>query len=579
MLLGIVLHAALAFTPDVWVVQDKERHDLFGLLVEAIHGFRMPVFFLMSGFFTAMLWRRRGLNALIEHRLSRVLLPLLAAMVTIGTAMNCVVGFAAESAAEEKGAAALADFTIWADARAGDGGAVERRLAGGADIDEPDPVLGVTPLCWAAMSGHTHVVGLLLDNGADIDARNEDGSAPLHGAAFMGRAETAVLLLDRGADANARNHKGESPLDSSAVDLGVTEYVVKELLQLRFDKDAVTEGRKDAADLLLSRSGRYALDKYAPDDAPKQRDGAAASDEDDEASKGVIPIYWRVVFSQALTIGADPLAGEPGFNLMHTNVFHHLWFLWFLIWLVTGFSVYAVIADRFRWGCMLPGWMVLSPAHLVWLIPLTMCAQWFMGLEGLTPAFGPDTSTGLIPLPHLLIYYAVFFGFGVVYFDHNDGGEIIGRWWWLSLPLGILVVFPLAKEFTSGEFGFGDDIADPGLHRYLSVLLQAAYPWLMTFGFMGLFRLLLKGGRSAVRYISDASYWLYVTHLPLIILAQLAVRNWHLPALVKFALVCVIISGLLLLAYETLVRYTWLGTLLNGPRTRPRRVKVRLEAG
>ena len=56
MLLGIVLHAALAFTPDVWVVQDKERHDLFGLLVEAIHGFRMPVFFLMSGFFTAMLW-------------------------------------------------------------------------------------------------------------------------------------------------------------------------------------------------------------------------------------------------------------------------------------------------------------------------------------------------------------------------------------------------------------------------------------------------------------------------------------------------------------------------------------------
>ena len=169
----------------------------------------------------------------------------------------------------------------------------------------------------------------------------------------------------------------------------------------------------------------------------------------------------------------------------------------------------------------------------------------------------------------MLLYYALFFGFGVVYFDHDDGGERIGRWWWLTLPVGLLVVFPLGMEFTYGDFfGFRDDAVGPGVNRFLAVLLQAAYPWLMAFGLIGLFRVLLRQGSYAVRYVSDASYWLYVTHLPLIILAQFVVRDWGLPAVVKFALICVVITGFLLLCYQGFVRYTPLGTLLNGKRTR-----------
>ncbi|MEO1367294.1 MAG: hypothetical protein AAFX50_08955 [Acidobacteriota bacterium] len=48
MLLGIALHAALAFMPVGWLVHDRHTHDLFGLFVAGVHGFRMPVFFVMS---------------------------------------------------------------------------------------------------------------------------------------------------------------------------------------------------------------------------------------------------------------------------------------------------------------------------------------------------------------------------------------------------------------------------------------------------------------------------------------------------------------------------------------------------
>lgn len=66
MLLGIVLHALLWFIPVAWPIQEPWAYsrpvetNAYAYLLSAIHGFRMPVFFLIGGFFTAMLWQRRG---------------------------------------------------------------------------------------------------------------------------------------------------------------------------------------------------------------------------------------------------------------------------------------------------------------------------------------------------------------------------------------------------------------------------------------------------------------------------------------------------------------------------------------
>ena len=86
MLLGIVLHAALFLVPDAWPVLDKKASASlpYDDIVNVIHGFRMPVFFLLSGFFTAMLWQRRGLGGVLrQQRLQRVGLPLLVGCFTI----------------------------------------------------------------------------------------------------------------------------------------------------------------------------------------------------------------------------------------------------------------------------------------------------------------------------------------------------------------------------------------------------------------------------------------------------------------------------------------------------------------
>ena len=100
---------------------------------------------------------------------------------------------------------------------------------------------------------------------------------------------------------------------------------------------------------------------------------------------------------------------------MQMPLFNHLWFLWFLWWLVLGYAAVSALGSRLP-SVRLPAWLVLSPARYLWLIPLTMIPQWFMGDGGASPIFGPDTSTGLLPIPHVFAYYAIFFGFGAVYF-------------------------------------------------------------------------------------------------------------------------------------------------------------------
>ena len=58
------------------------------------------------------------------------------------------------------------------------------------------------------------VVALLLDRGAEVNARDESGETPLHEAARRNTPPAVVaLLLDRGADATLRDNNNKLPAD------------------------------------------------------------------------------------------------------------------------------------------------------------------------------------------------------------------------------------------------------------------------------------------------------------------------------------------------------------------------------
>lgn len=74
-----------------------------------------------------------------------------------------------------------------------------------------------TPLHSAVTYKQMDAMALLLEKGADINARDITGMTPLHVAAMLGRKEEAAWLLDRGADAAMMDEYGDMPIHTAAI--------------------------------------------------------------------------------------------------------------------------------------------------------------------------------------------------------------------------------------------------------------------------------------------------------------------------------------------------------------------------
>jgi len=692
MILGIALHGALSFVPFPWGVQDTEKHEAFGTFFWAIHGFRMPVFFVMSGFFTAMLWRRRGLGSILKQRFLRVFLPCMVGIWTIGPLQDRVGAFVyAETPPEwpfemEEETPALAEVgeaeraeSLPLAAKLGQRAVVEDLLADGDDVNTRDD-WGATALHWAAVTGEGDITRTLIDGGADVNAKTQDGSRPLHWAAFLGEPDIVELLLEAGADPGVQNQKRETPLDTirapwSREMAGVVEWVAG-LMEIEVDLDRVKEDRPSIVALLEATGLKLDLPSVAKrgdldavrallsegaDTEERMEDKSSAlhwsavqghyeivealleagADPNVRSEDGGTPLHWAAFLGESemvellLVEGAKPniknnngqtpldtisasweelegitewIAGimqlkvdlkglkedrpaviaalkaggaEGGGggdfgrwigSLFTVNVFHHLWFLWFLCFFVVAFAGYAFVANVVGLK-RLPRVLINSPLRYLWLLPVTLIPQLMMR-GGEVGGFGPDTATGWLPFPHLLLYYGVFFFFGVLYFDTKEEDDRLGSWYWLTLPLALFVVFPLATGFLLGDsWSQGEGFFKDSQHL-IGCCLEVLYVWLMIFGLMGFFRKLFNGGSRVMRYVSDSSYWLYLAHLPLILLGQWFVRDWPISPFIKFPLMCGVVTGLLLLSYQLFVRYTPIGVFLNGKRERPAQASV-----
>ena len=103
---------------------------------------------------------------------------------------------------------------------------------------DPDDEEGIDDLYLlhdAAIKGQFHVVKILLQNGADVNAYKNHQWTPLHLAAYYGHSKIAKLLLHNGALVNAKCKAGETPLHFAAYK-GYSE-VVEILLEFGASRD------------------------------------------------------------------------------------------------------------------------------------------------------------------------------------------------------------------------------------------------------------------------------------------------------------------------------------------------------
>ena len=128
--------------------------------------------------------------------------------------------------------------------------AVRAFLESGVHVDARD-IWQRTPLHYAVPNSHTALVRLLLENGADANSRDKYGNRPLYDART---AEIGHLLLEHGAEIDARLESQETPL------MFAVTHGEPRLVQLLIDRGADVHATDGEGFWPLLRAGGAGFD-------------------------------------------------------------------------------------------------------------------------------------------------------------------------------------------------------------------------------------------------------------------------------------------------------------------------------
>jgi glucan biosynthesis protein C len=250
----------------------------------------------------------------------------------------------------------------------------------------------------------------------------------------------------------------------------------------------------------------------------------------------------------------------------------HLWFLYILLLIYAAWLparvMYGVVVARVpaldRLVNRSVAFVVSNPLGL-----LLVCAPAAFALytaERWRMWFGiqtPDRS--LIPILSSTVCFFVAFGFGWLVQRQKD---LLRRWaqrW--AFYLAVAFVATAAAVSMVGLMPATLPVVEPTT-KLLYAGWYALAGWAWSMALIGLAVRFLSNHSPARRYVADASYWLYLAHLPLVIALQIGVAPLHWPPWAKYAMVLAIAFPVLFVSYHYLVRFTPIGTVLNGRRLR-----------
>lgn len=246
----------------------------------------------------------------------------------------------------------------------------------------------------------------------------------------------------------------------------------------------------------------------------------------------------------------------------------HLWFLYLLlvlyaVWMIARAGVVTVdrrgrlagLSDRLFAAVISSR---IGPVILA--VPTTIVlyyTPWWQMWTGI-----PAPVMGLVPNFPAVLAFGSAFAFG--WFLHRQTAllETLKRDWLPNLCIAVaLSVLAITLIGAAPKFY---DYPLPRVERIAFAISYNLATWFWMFGLIGAAWRFLEHPDARWRYLADASFYMYILHLPIVYALQSAMIRWPLHWSVKYALIITITMTLLLASYHYLVRSTFVGQFLNG---------------
>lgn len=278
----------------------------------------------------------------------------------------------------------------------------------------------------------------------------------------------------------------------------------------------------------------------------------------------VMGVLYMTLAPKVATVAGTPVAPpQTAFPLSH------LWFLYYLLIIYATTIASRWCLDKFtnkfstlrnRIDAVVKAVVQSPSAPLFLATPIALCLYFTPNWMMWTGVPTPDT--GLSPQMPAMIAYGSAFLFG--WFMHRQK-ELLSIWkqrWALHL-IGA-VALTVASWWLVNQAPNPFDVNVSIKRAYVACYTLASWNWVL--GIVGVALRFFSRENKVSRYVADASYWMYLAHLPLVFALQMIVLKWNLHWSIKFPMIVTAAVGILLLSYHFLVRNTYIGEILNGRR-------------
>jgi peptidoglycan/LPS O-acetylase OafA/YrhL len=231
----------------------------------------------------------------------------------------------------------------------------------------------------------------------------------------------------------------------------------------------------------------------------------------------------------------------------------HLWFIAYLLMIsLVAIGVWLALQRAPQLGTALNrGFRNLMRSW--WAVPVLASISAAILITKAGWVAGGAASNSLVPAPTLFAYYSLFFFFGWLLSGQGNLLEELKRGAWLRLGAGVLIAVPAFLLFyDNGDFT--GNVGTPGILaeidelRLYGLFTVGMVCWLTLFGIWGVLARYVRKESRVLRYLSDASFWIYLVHIPFLVALQSSLTETDLAVPARYVLT---VSGTLALAVGT----------------------------